>query len=169
MARLKRSVQKEAFWRLVVDDHAASGLSVRAFCQRKVVSEASFYFWRRELAVRDREASLPPDTPAMLPVRVFESEQAPALTPEADDRASGCEPPLIDPGPLTLRKMVGWPTPGVNTTGNWPAQSSGSPPKSIAITNVAASHSSPTTSTPASPPNRPRQSIRRTSRGPSRC
>jgi hypothetical protein len=106
MARLKRSVQKEAFWRLVVDEHAASGLSVRAFCQRKVISEASFYFWRRELAVRDREASLPPDTPAMLPVRVFESEPSPALAPEANDRAPEFGSPLVEvsvPGGFTLR------------------------------------------------------------------
>ncbi len=106
MSRLKRSVQKEAFWRLVVDEHVASGLSVRAFCQSKVVSEASFYFWRRELARRDREASLPPDTPAMLPVRVFESEQARALTPEANDRVSEFESPLVEvsvPGGFTLR------------------------------------------------------------------
>ena len=40
MARSRRSVEKEEFWRLVLKEHAASGLSIKAFCKREAVSEA---------------------------------------------------------------------------------------------------------------------------------
>lgn len=53
MANTKRSVEKERFWREVVAEQGESGLSVRAFCQRKGISENSFYAWRRELKRRD--------------------------------------------------------------------------------------------------------------------
>jgi hypothetical protein len=56
-----------------------SGLSVREFCDWQALSEASFYAWRRELAVRDREApsrrespvnGLATNVPEFLPVQV---------------------------------------------------------------------------------------------------
>lgn len=50
-----RSVQKEVHWREVVARQAASGVSVRRFCADEGIAEASFYAWRRELALRDRE------------------------------------------------------------------------------------------------------------------
>ena len=53
----KRSAEKEAFWRRALADQEESGLSVRQFCQRKKIAEASFYGWRRELALRDREGN----------------------------------------------------------------------------------------------------------------
>ncbi len=49
-----RSAEKEAFWRLVVDEQKASELSVRAFCRQESVSEPSFYAWRKELQRRDQ-------------------------------------------------------------------------------------------------------------------
>lgn len=55
MAKSKRSVEKEQFWRLVLEEHQRSGLSVRRFCQREGVSEPSFYAWRREIRQRDAE------------------------------------------------------------------------------------------------------------------
>ena len=51
----RRSVQKEARWREVIARQAASGVSVRRFCANEGIAEASFYAWRRELALRDRE------------------------------------------------------------------------------------------------------------------
>ncbi len=74
MARSKRSVEKEEFWRLVLNEHAASGLSIKAFCKRAAVSEASFYFWRRELAIRDEQSDQTPSSPVIVPVRVVDSE-----------------------------------------------------------------------------------------------
>ena len=48
-----RSAAKERYWRKHVGDQARSGLTARAYCQRKGLSEPSFYAWRRELARRD--------------------------------------------------------------------------------------------------------------------
>lgn len=57
MAKLeRRDVAKEAFWRGALAKFAASGLTIRAFCRREGLSESAFYFWRRELAVRQRQA-----------------------------------------------------------------------------------------------------------------
>jgi hypothetical protein len=52
-----RDLERERAWRAVVDRQRLSGLSVRGFCRREVVSEASFYAWRRELLRRDGESS----------------------------------------------------------------------------------------------------------------
>ena len=48
-----KSNEKEEFWRLVIEEQGASGLSVRAFCEREGVSEPSFYAWRKRLRDRD--------------------------------------------------------------------------------------------------------------------
>ena len=55
----KRSAEKEAFWRRAVAEQQESGLRVRQFCRRKKIAEASFYGWKRELALRDREGKGP--------------------------------------------------------------------------------------------------------------
>jgi hypothetical protein len=48
-----KSNEKEEFWRLVIEEHRASGLTVRAFCEREAVPEPSFYAWRKRLRDRD--------------------------------------------------------------------------------------------------------------------
>lgn len=53
--RWSRSTEKEQYWRNHVQAWLASGLSIRAYCQRQGVIETSFYAWRRELNIRDRE------------------------------------------------------------------------------------------------------------------
>ena len=50
-----RDREKERGWRRAFKDWRRSGLSVREFCDWRSLSEASFYAWRRELAIRDRE------------------------------------------------------------------------------------------------------------------
>jgi transposase-like protein len=50
-----RDAGKERFWRRMVREWRASGLSVRAFCEQHEVRQASFYAWRRILAERDAE------------------------------------------------------------------------------------------------------------------
>jgi Transposase len=62
----RRSVQKEAHWREVIARQVASGVSVRRFCADEGIAEASFYAWRRELALRDRE---PPAASQVLEAR----------------------------------------------------------------------------------------------------
>ena len=65
-ARMKK---REAVWRRVVRGHAASGLSIRAYCAECGVKEAGFYWWRVELARRD--AAKPAE--AFMPVMVHSS------------------------------------------------------------------------------------------------
>jgi hypothetical protein len=74
-----RDPAKERRWRRMVRRWEKSGLSVREFCDWQALSEASFYAWRRELAVRDREApsrrenpvnDLTSNFPQFLPVQV---------------------------------------------------------------------------------------------------
>jgi hypothetical protein len=44
-----RDEQKERQWRHWIDQWRASGLSVRAFCARRVLATPNFYHWRRVL------------------------------------------------------------------------------------------------------------------------
>jgi transposase-like protein len=46
-ARPRREV-----WGDILSEHKLSGLSVRAFCQRRGVSEPSLYYWRKRLSER---------------------------------------------------------------------------------------------------------------------
>lgn len=50
-----RDLAKETAWRRRVDGQAGSGLSIRGWCRLHGVTEASFHWWRRELARRDAE------------------------------------------------------------------------------------------------------------------
>ena len=47
-----RTLEKEAFWKLAVDEWLAGGTSVREFCISNGLKESAFYFWRRGLAKR---------------------------------------------------------------------------------------------------------------------
>lgn len=53
----ERDPKRERLWRAVLRKQARSGLTAKAFCRQERLSEASYYFWRRELARRDREPS----------------------------------------------------------------------------------------------------------------
>lgn len=64
MARSKRSVEKERFWRKMVEEQRQGGGSVRAFCRAKGISEPSFYTWRKELKKRDAEQAGTASRPA---------------------------------------------------------------------------------------------------------
>jgi transposase-like protein len=64
----RRSSERERFWREAVAGHKKSGLSVRAFCADRGLSEPSFYAWRRELARRGRASRTPAAT--FVPVQV---------------------------------------------------------------------------------------------------
>jgi hypothetical protein len=50
-----RDLKKESAWRRRLGQHADSGQSVRAWCREHRVTETAFYWWRRELARRDRQ------------------------------------------------------------------------------------------------------------------
>ena len=53
-----RDLEKERTWRAVLDRQRQSGLSVRAFCERGRISEASYDVWRREFQRRDQESPI---------------------------------------------------------------------------------------------------------------
>lgn len=73
LTRKQRDPGKERFWRRMLRQWRSSGLSVRAFCRSRGLSEPSFYSWRRVLAQR---ATQPP---AFVPVQVV-AEASPADT-----------------------------------------------------------------------------------------
>ncbi|WP_197524927.1 IS66 family insertion sequence element accessory protein TnpA [Botrimarina hoheduenensis] len=71
---------KERVWRELVSRQAASGLSVRAFCRREGVSEASFYGWRRALG--RRAGGPPPFVPVVVSDVPIHREPAASLALE---------------------------------------------------------------------------------------
>ena len=56
MAKSKRDVGKERFWRRAVAEWRRSGVTVRDYCSVESLAETAFYYWRRELARRDGQA-----------------------------------------------------------------------------------------------------------------
>lgn len=70
----RRSREKEAFWRLALEAHRQSGLSVRKFCSREGFSTASSYAWKRTLRERDAGGPAAPAEQAELtPVEIVAS------------------------------------------------------------------------------------------------
>ena len=65
-----RDSRKAQQWRRWIQQQQESGLSVRAFCARHDLAEASFYGWRREIQRRDAAVG------AFMPVSVVAEEQA---------------------------------------------------------------------------------------------
>lgn len=53
----RRIPEKEAYWRKMVRQQRRSGTTIRQFCKDHEVSEASFFSWQREIAIRDRQAA----------------------------------------------------------------------------------------------------------------
>jgi len=51
------SEEKRAFWRMAVQMQEESGLSVRTFCEREGLGEASFFGWRRKFRAEGAEAA----------------------------------------------------------------------------------------------------------------
>mgnify|MGYP005651368167 CR=1 FL=1 len=69
----------ERKWRELIERQRLSGESVRAFCRKHELRETSFYYWRRELKLRDREAASKRETsPAFAPVVLIEELGGPA-------------------------------------------------------------------------------------------
>lgn len=48
--KARRARRSEGEWRRLLARQRASGLSIKAFCRREQVGEASFHHWRRTLA-----------------------------------------------------------------------------------------------------------------------
>ncbi|MFM7846501.1 MAG: IS66 family insertion sequence element accessory protein TnpA [Planctomycetota bacterium] len=52
-------VEREQFWRDLLEKQARSALSVRRFCELEGVSQSSFYLWRKRLAQENHHSSDP--------------------------------------------------------------------------------------------------------------
>jgi len=61
-----RDDKKEAFWRRHIETWKRSGLSKRAYCKSKNLSESSFNAWCREIELRDREKATTTNATALL-------------------------------------------------------------------------------------------------------
>lgn len=77
---------KERFWRRLLQQWRHSGRTVRAFCAEHAISAPAFYFWRRTIAQRDRQAghgtglvSGDATPPTFVPVRVIPAPVAMSL------------------------------------------------------------------------------------------
>lgn len=103
MARAQRSVEKEAFWRGILDEQRQSGLNVRTFCRARAISEPSFYAWRRTLAACDVERTADGDGQSkqrLIPVEIVSAKQEHV---SAIDVAENKRLEIGTPGGYTLR------------------------------------------------------------------
>ena len=88
MGKQRRDVEKEQFWRLVLAEQAASGLSIRKFCQQERLREPAFYAWRRAIRERDGEEQPASSEPPFIPAIVTSEPSCGASI--AIELASGC-------------------------------------------------------------------------------
>lgn len=71
MAAKHRDPARERFWRDVMADCQASGLSVRSYCLQHRLTETAFHYWRRELQQRDAKPAVRTAAAAFVPVTVI--------------------------------------------------------------------------------------------------
>ncbi|WP_397569104.1 IS66 family insertion sequence element accessory protein TnpA [Schlesneria sp. T3-172] len=53
-----RSREKESYWRSHCERQSSSGESIRGYCRRRGLSEATFHYWRRQLSSLDQELTV---------------------------------------------------------------------------------------------------------------
>jgi hypothetical protein len=75
MMATARSAEKEAFWRMVMEEHRGSGLTIKAFCKQQGISEPSFYAWRKKLNQRATDSITPG---ALVPVNLVDGQKSSA-------------------------------------------------------------------------------------------
>ena len=73
-----RDPRKEARWRKHLRRQHVLGLSIRDFCFEHDLAESAFHYWRREIALRDREAGERGE-PTFMPVTVQSEGSASAI------------------------------------------------------------------------------------------
>lgn len=96
-----RDKGKELMWRRHLTAQTAEGVSIRAFCKARGISEQSFHWWRRELRRREGQKAVP----AFVPVAVT------ALPPEgaaAGVGVGGSGPEGDGGGTLVEARDEGW-------------------------------------------------------------
>jgi len=92
----REKIERERFWRGVIRDQRASGLSISAFCRDRQVSPGSFFNWRRTLAERQREngSNHEDKTTGEETTAKFVAVELPSASPTA--AGAGCEIVLAD-------------------------------------------------------------------------
>jgi transposase-like protein len=76
MAANSQASDKESFWREVLARHAASKLSIRAFCKQEGIREPNFYAWRRTIRERDSQTvreDVAANAPPFVPLNVTQN------------------------------------------------------------------------------------------------
>jgi transposase len=72
--------EKRAFWGMVVQMQEESGLSVRKFCEREGLGQASFFAWRRKFRAEGAERCEHVDESVRLvPVKLVEEKGSSAV------------------------------------------------------------------------------------------
>jgi hypothetical protein len=66
--RRNRSFRMETKWWEIVSGHPDSGQTIRAYCKARHVTEASFFFWRRELLRRAHPMAV---RPQLISIRIL--------------------------------------------------------------------------------------------------
>src|SRR3954452_14300933 len=96
-----RDERKERQWQRWIGEWQASGLSVRAFCQRRGLTIVSFYAWRRVLQRRDAERA------AFVPVQVV-ADAVPTQTSALEVVLTNGRTVRVAPGfdAATLRQLL---------------------------------------------------------------
>jgi transposase-like protein len=97
-----RDERKEQHWRQRIRDWQDSGLSIRAFCARRGLSQASFYAWRRELQRRDSEE------PLFVPIRLRADDLPASVAPALEVLLANGRRICVAPGfdAATLRQVL---------------------------------------------------------------
>ena len=96
-----RDERKKQQWRGWIGEWRASGLSVRAFCERRGLATHRFYYWRRVLERR------PVEKAAFVPVQVV-AEAVPALATALEVVLTDGRMVRVAPGfdAATLRQLL---------------------------------------------------------------
>ncbi len=68
-----RSAYREQQWMEIIRDCRASGLSNKAYCQEKGISEKTFYYWLRKLRTAAAEGFSPQIVELKTPARAEET------------------------------------------------------------------------------------------------
>ena len=106
----ERNLAKEKYWRGMINEFGASGLSAAEFCRRKEISYSGFNDWRYEIKARDEEAKLEgrrqkpqsrrADSGSFVPVRIVGNSKGASV-----NSASALE--LVAPNGFVLRMSDG--------------------------------------------------------------
>jgi transposase len=119
VAHRQRDLKRERTWRRHIERQRSSGQTIRMYCEFHRLRETSFYFWRQEIAKRDREsatrATAATPAPAFVPVAVIDPPTASNTDAAIDIRLaeghrvrvrSGCDRGLLADVLALLRRSA---------------------------------------------------------------